>query len=227
MVRNPILDYISQRIRSDDALSAVNQTKVITISREYGCPGIPVAHEVAKALTQSNKVEWSVIDKQIVNQAAEEFDIPADLLEKISKSKPKGAFEELFVSFTDIHLPSDIKIKKTLARILRTVIMRGNAVILGRGGVVLSRDIEKSLHVQLHAPISWRVEKVKILENITSTTDALGRIKIKDSERTFLRNFFAGENLDENIFDVSLNCERLTQDQIIKTILKLAQLKGI
>lgn len=227
MPRNSILDYIKEKIDSDNALSAISVPRVITISREYGCPGIPIANEVSKALSAANKSDWSVIDKQIVNQAAEEFDIPARLIEQIAKSNPKGIFEELFLAFSDIHLPSDIKIKKTIARILRTVALHGNVVILGRGGAVIARDLEKSLHVHLHASVSWRIPRVKNLEKITSDAEAVGRINLVDKERVFLRNYFAGENPGENIFDVSFNCEYLSEDQIVQTILKLAQLKGI
>jgi cytidylate kinase len=227
MPRNSILDYIKEKIDSDNALSASNVPRVVTISREYGCPGIPIANEVSKALSAANKIDWSVIDKQIVNQAAEEFDIPARLIDQIAKSNPKGIFEELFLAFSDIHLPSDIKIKKTIARILRTVALHGNVVILGRGGAVIARDLEKSLHVHLHASVSWRIPRVKNLEKITSDAEAIGRINLVDKERVFLRNYFAGENPGESVFDVSFNCEYLSEDQIVQSILKLAQLKGI
>ncbi len=227
MARNSILDYIKEKINSDNALNASNVPRVITISREYGCPGIPIANAVSNALTATNKTEWSVIDKQIINQAAEEFDIPARLIDQIAKSNPKGIFEELFLAFSDIHLPSDIKIKKTIARIIRTVALHGNVVILGRGGAVIARDLEKSLHVHLHASVKWRVPRVKNLEKITSDAEAVGRINLVDNERIFLKNYFAGENLGANVFDVGFNCEYLTEDQIVQSILKLAQLKGI
>ncbi len=227
MARNSILDFIKEKINSDNAINASNVPRVITISREYGCPGIPIANEVSKALTITNKTDWSVIDKQIINQAAEEFDIPARLLDKIAKSNPKGIFEELFLAFSDIHLPSDVKIKKTIARILRTIALHGNVVILGRGGVVLARDLEKSLHVHLHASVAWRVGRVKTLEKLTSDAEAIGRINLVDNERIFIRNYFAGESLGANVFDVSFNCEHLTQEQIVQSILKLAQMKGI
>ncbi|HMW04055.1 MAG TPA: cytidylate kinase-like family protein [Leptospiraceae bacterium] len=227
MARNSILDYIKEKINSDSVNSELSVPRVITISREYGCPGIPIANEVSKALTATNKAEWSVVDKQIVNQAAEELDIPAKLIDQIAKSKPKGVFEELFLAFSDIHLPSDLKIKKTIARILRTVALHGNVVILGRGGAVLARDLQKAVHVHLHASVSWRIGRVKNLENLKSDAEAIGRINVVDNERIFLRNYFAGESPGLNVFDVSYNCEYLSQEEIVKSILQLAQMKGI
>ena len=223
MAKSPILDYIREKINHNSP-DLTSECKIVTISREYGCPGIPVANKVAKAL--SGKTEWAVVDKQIIRQAAEEFDIPPKLLDEIAKSKPKGVFEELFLAFSDIHLPSDVKIKKTIARILRTVALHGNVVILGRGGVVLARDIKNSIHIHLHASTSWRIPRVKVLENLSSDAEAIGRINVVDNERIFLRNYFAGENLNSNIFDVSFNCEYLSEDEIVQAILKLTEIRG-
>jgi cytidylate kinase len=227
MNKSPLLDFIKEKVHSSQEINSVTVPSVITISREYGCPGILVSTELSKELSKIQSKEWSVVDKQIISQAAEELDIPPGLIEKISKHKPAGIFEELFLSFSDTHLPSDIKVKKTIARILRTVALHGNVIILGRGGVVLSRDIKKSLHIHLHAPVSWRVGRVKVLENITSDNEAIGRIKTVDSERVFLKNYFAGETIDNNIFDVSFNCKYITADEIVHSIVELAKLKGI
>lgn len=189
--------------------------------------GIPYLNSRIQSTDPKNGVDWEVVNKEIINQAALELNIPSKLLEEMAKNKPKGIFEELFLTFSDIHLPSDVKIKKTVARILRTIALHGNVVLLGRGGVVLSRDIKNSLHVNLHASVSWRMERVKKLENITSDNEALGRMKVVDSERVYLLSYFAGENLGSNIFDVTYNCEFLSEEEIIESILHLAAKKGI
>lgn len=200
---------------------------IVTISREYGCPGIPISQKIVEALEESTNRDWRFINKQIINEAAKEFKFPSDIIEKIAKTKPRGIFEELFLAFSDIQLPNEIKVKKTIARILRSVILQGDAVILGRGGVVLGRDIKKSLHVHLFAPVSWRIGRVKELENLTSDDEARGRINTVDSERIFLRNYFAGEAIQGSIFDVEYNCKTLSEKQILDSILQLAREKGI
>ncbi len=200
---------------------------VVTISREYGCPGTAIAQEVTKSLSKSTGRKWHFIDKQIMKEASKEFDFPPELIEKIMKTKPRGIFEELFLTFSDIQLPNEIKVKKSIARILRTIILHGDVVILGRGGVVLGRDIKKAIHVHLHAPVSWRKERVKELENLKSDDEAVGRINTVDKERIFLRNYFAGETLDPDIFDVEYNCKTFSKEEIIDSILQLARMKGI
>lgn len=52
MTRSPILDFIRDKINSETALNESTPPKLITISREYGCPGYPISTAVSKALTQ-------------------------------------------------------------------------------------------------------------------------------------------------------------------------------
>ncbi len=224
--KSPVVEFIKDKLNNQEAFDLANAPRVITISRQYGCPGIPIAEGVAKILSNKGK-SWSVVDKQIVEQASKEFNLPEKLIEKMAKSKPIGAFEELFLSFSDFHLPNDVKLKKTIARLIRTVALTGNVVILGRGGVVLARDIPHSLHVHLYASIEWRKESIKKMDNITSDFEALGKIKTIDQERTFLLNYFSGESSPSYLFDVNFNCEYLKIETIIDSIIELAKTRNI
>ncbi|MCB1176808.1 MAG: cytidylate kinase family protein, partial [Leptospiraceae bacterium] len=156
MQKSPLLEFIKDKINALPPKTE-KEPPVITISREYGCPGVLVANEVTKKLSSKYNSQWSILDKQVILQAAEEFNISEEMIQEILQNKPKGVFEELFLSFSDINLPSDVQIRKTIARIIRTVALHGNVVVLGRGGVVITRDIKKSVHVHLHAPLDYRV----------------------------------------------------------------------
>jgi hypothetical protein len=118
--KSPVVEFIKAKLNNQEAFDLANAPRVITISREYGCPGIPISEGVAKILSNKGKI-WSVVDKQIVEEASKEFNLPEKLIEKMAKSKPIGAIEELFLSFSDFHLPSDIKIKKSIARLIRSI----------------------------------------------------------------------------------------------------------
>lgn len=226
MSKSFLVDYVNEKLKEYSKEHTIKQKGVITISREYGCPGKIVSSKIAEALSSSEN-SWKVIDKEALQIAAQELSIPEDLAEKLFHSKPRTLMQDLFSSFTDSNVPSDTKVKKTIAKVLRTIILYGNVVVLGQGGVVLARDVKPSLHVFLHANPHWRVEKVKILENLKSNDEALKRIKEVDEQRIFLRNYYAGEPLNANIFDVAINCEYFSEEEIISIILDLAKKKGI
>ncbi len=226
MSKSFLIDYVNEKLKEYSKGHSITQKGVITISREYGCPGKIISTKIAESLSSAEN-SWKVIDKEVLQIAAEQLSIPEDLAEKLFHSKPRTLMQDLFSSFSDTKVPSDTQVKKTIAKILRTIILYGNVVILGQGGVVLARDIKPSLHVFLHANPNWRVAKIKILENLKSNEEALKRVKEIDEQRIFLRNYYAGEPLTVNIFDVSINCEYFSEEEIISIILDLAHKKGI
>lgn len=226
MSKSFLVDYVNEKLKEYAKEQSIQQKGVITISREYGCPGKIVSAKLAEALSSTNH-SWKVIDKEALQLAANELSIPEELAEKLFYSKPRTLMQDLFASFSDHKVPTDTQVKKTIARILRTIILYGNVVVLGQGGVVLARDVKPSLHVYLHADPKWRAEKVKILENLKSTEEALNRIKEVDEQRVFLRNYYAGEPLTINIFDIAINCEHFNEEEILAIILDLAKKKGI
>lgn len=226
MAKNFLTEYIHERLKDFSHTQTIEHRGLITISRQYGCPGKPVSSILAKALSTPEH-EWKVVDKEILKQAAQELSIPDDLAEKLFKHKPSNILADLFSSFSSSKIPNDVVVKKTVARILRTTMLYGHVIVLGQGGVVLGRDIHPSLHVFLHASPNWRKKKVRVLENLDSDEKAIERIKQVDEERVFLRNFLSGENLTQDIFDLSINCEYFSEEEIVKIILEVARLRGI
>lgn len=226
MAKNFLTDYIQERLKEFSSSQSIQQSGVITISRQYGCPGKPVSSKLSMALQKPDR-EWKVIDKEIVKQAAEELSISDELAEKLFKSKANNPLSDLFSSFSSSKAPSDVVVKKTIARILRTTMLYGNVIVLGQGGVVLSRDIRPSLHVYLHASPNWRKKNVQILENLDNEEQALARIKQVDEERVFLRNYYGGETLTQDVFDISLNCEFFSEEEIVQIIIEAAQKREI
>jgi hypothetical protein len=156
MPKNPLMVYIRDHL-------AKNETKkkpgpVITISREYGCLGWEVAtglvDKINKKFGFSEEVSWKAVHREIINKAAMELEIPEHLVEKISRHQLKGILNEMIHTLP--YVPDDIKVKKTIAKIVYGLGQHGRYVILGRGGVVVTGSIEDSIHIFLYAPVEWK-----------------------------------------------------------------------
>lgn len=208
---------------------------VITISREYGCLGFTFAEEMAREMSKTSIIglgvkEWHAFNKLIIAEAAKSVNITPEMAERFSHQKPNDFFGEvfsnLFKSFSDYYVPSDIEVKKVVAGIVRNLAVEGCSIIVGRAGVVIASDIPKSLHIRLYAPENYRVKLVSEKENIT---EAAARTKINtiDRERVYFRNFFAGEELNSNIFDVAFNTSTIGLDAMKKAVLELMKDKKI
>ncbi|MBX7059521.1 MAG: cytidylate kinase-like family protein [Leptospirales bacterium] len=223
MPKSFILSYVEEKMRKESV--GASPGPVITIAREYGCPAVPISHAVADTLSarSSQHDKWQVIDKQIINKAAADLQVDARLVEEVGRSAPPGFFREFISSFASQQDPADARVKRAIANVIRTVAYGGHAVILGRGGVAIARDIPQSLHVRLYAPLSYRKERAKELDNLKSDEEALQKIAAVDRERIYIRDYFAGERLTDDIFDVQFNCATLSQEQIIEAIVDMAR----
>ncbi len=230
MYKNTILQYVKNKLESEHH-EEKHPGPVITISREYGCPGFTLGSRLAQTLSgrrleNGETGEWTAVNKEIMIQAAQEVNLPPELVDKITHRKPRGIFAELFVSFSDHYTPSDLEVKKTVANIVRALAHQGRTIIVGRGGAILTRDVEESLHIKLYGSLKWRLEQVTSREKI-SQEEARRKIERIDQERTYLRNFYAGESTTFNIFDAAFNCEYLSVEQIGEAVIRLLEEKKI
>ncbi|MBI3396756.1 MAG: cytidylate kinase-like family protein [Spirochaetia bacterium] len=229
MAKNSLLLFIKDKVGHTG--SKKQSGPVITISREYGCPGIGLSQDLADALSKKRSAdgrvaEWKALDKEIISRAAHEVDLTPGLVEKLYKEKSMGFFADLFKSFSDHYVPSDVQVKKTVAGVVRAMAHEGHVVILGRGGVVLTHDMPRSLHVKLFAPLDWRIERVKVMDKVKEPK-ARQLIETVDRERIYLRNFLAGEQTQDSIFDLHLNAARLTVPEMVAMIVRVLEVRKI
>ena len=120
----------------------------------------------------------------------------------------------------------DKAVRKTLMNVIASFADEGHAIIVGRGGVAIARDIKKSLHVSLQAPLKWRVEKVSKKRNMP-IKEVEKIAKEIDNKRKLLIDYFYGKKTDNSIFDIVISNMTLTEDEIVNTILELMKMKKI
>lgn len=195
---------------------------VITISRELGCP----AKRIAGCLTENlNKVEgqpkkhpWRWISKEILQESAKELQVDSHQIQHVFDYKSRGVLEDLLLAQSKDYYKSDLKIRTTIAKVIRKFANEGNAVIVGRGGVAITRDIPKSLHVYLEAPLEWRVLRVAEKHDLT-IEQARSHAQNIDKKRSHFRDYFQGKGTDYTRFDVKLNCMTLEKEEIVEIII--------
>ncbi len=61
------------------------------------------------------------------------------------------------------------------------------------------------------------------MDSLKTDKEALEKISVVDRERIYLRDYFAGEELDAGVFDIQLNCATLSEKEIIQAIVLIAR----
>jgi len=195
---------------------------VVTISRELGCPAKIIAAGLTDHLNTLKKVKskpqpWRWISKEILQESANELKVDSSQIQHIFEYKRRGVLEDLLMAQSKDYYKSDLKIRTTIAKVIREFANEGNAVIVGRGGVAITRDIPKSLHIFLEAPLEWRAIRVAEKHDFT-IEQARTYAQTADKKRSRFRDYFQGKGTDYTRFDIKLNCMTLETDEIIDII---------
>ncbi len=213
--------YLDDWYKEDPAKN-IYPGPVVTVSREVGCPAKKIAGALTDRLNTGEKTKgkdhpWHWISKEIMMESARELNVDSSQIKHIFEYKSRGILEDLLLAQSKDYYKSDLKIRTTIAKVIRKFANEGNAVIVGRGGVAITRDIPKSLHIYLEAPVEWRALRVAEKYNI-SIDQARNFAQNIDKKRLHFRDFFQGKGNDYTRFDIKLNCMTLEPEEIIDIV---------
>lgn len=219
---------------------------VITISRQFGAAGRPIGQELAA------RFGAEFLDREIVAAVAERAGIPETEAEGYDEQLPslwQRVAAAIATSAPDLAmppLPADIMpppaVHEHLADLTRVVIgeaaARGNAVIVGRGGVFIVGRRPDALHVQLHASLEARVRALasRVEEIPADRMPADGRpdegalrelcLNMDSRRAAYIRRLFDAEWLDMANYDLSIDTGRLDHGTVVDVIERAARAVG-
>mgnify|MGYP001266344084 CR=1 FL=1 len=233
-MENILLKYMAERFNAVKEERTVQQKNLpfVTISREFGCPAKEVAKIVVDKLNLSNEKKqhaqpWAKLSKEILQAAANELNIEPGRIQKIFNDEKRGTIDEILNALSDKYYQSDRKILKTIDKVIVDFAMYGNVVIIGRGGMSVTRHLPLGIHVRLFAPLEWRLQR--LIE--TSQCQTLDQAKTLSKKIDFKRNALLKSKTNserfEDDFDVLYNCKYMNEEEISDSIIHLLQDKKL
>ncbi|NJM14212.1 MAG: cytidylate kinase-like family protein [Bacteroidales bacterium] len=180
---------------------------------------------VSKAHTGKD-ITWRWMGKELLEEAAGALDMVPDDIKYVFEFEKKGVIDDIISAQFNKYYKSDRKIRNTIAKVIRDVSFDGHVIIVGRGGVAITRDLANSLHINLEAPLEWRAARISEKEKM-SIDEAKKYIGELDKKRSEFRNYFQGTETDYTRFDISYNVMTLTVDEIVSHIAYMVKLRGL
>lgn len=231
---NILLQYMKDRFKYDSSQAKKVNAQygpVITISRDYGCPAKRLAGMLSSALNRIElenytKNRWNWIGKEILEESAKELNIKPTMVRDVVNKEMSSVVDDIVLSLSHKYYPGDRKVKKTIGAVIRDFAERGHAIIVGRGGVSITRNIPWSLHIKIQAPLEWRINDVSNRQMI-SLAEAKKKIDHIDAQRASIREFFEEKKVDDDVFDVTFNYMTVQEEDIISTIIHMMELKDL
>ncbi|HEY3389675.1 MAG TPA: cytidylate kinase-like family protein [Prolixibacteraceae bacterium] len=225
---NLLLKYMNERSRPEIKKVIEPPGPVITISRECGCSGRCFAEKLIERINHkiNNPTHsWKWVNKEILCLASKELKLNPEQVRNLLKTEDKNFLDEIVSSFTVKYYAPDAKIKRAIKDVVRHLAIQGNVIIVGRASEALTQDIQRSLHIKLYAPLSWKVDVISSRCNISK--EEAKKIVIKTDKRRleFVEDYLSKQP-DKVVYDIDFNCAKFSQDEIIDLIMKAIELKS-
>ncbi len=205
----------------------IDQTgPVITISRLTGCDGREVAAALVALLNlRQNTNKWKWIDKDIIYHAAHELKTDTNRVESYYQGRTMNDMSEMIMAFSGTFV-SDSSVKKAIREVVLSIAREGHAVIIGRGGVAITRDMTNALHIRLVAPLYWRVENVMKKKGMIIEKAEEYVIETDEKRNKMILSFLDKKpQAIDYLFDSTLNRSSFSIDQLSALILGMYEAK--
>lgn len=176
---------------------------IITISREMGSAGIPIAHRAAE------KLGYTLVDGEAIQKVASDYGLTLEAIESADEKPPP------FVEKLDGKIEVDLH---QIELIVLEYALKGNVIIYGRGGQDLLKDINSVFRVRIVAPFEERVERWAEREWLDPD---YARILVRKSDQQragFIKYYFDRDWEDPLNYDLVINTLRLTEETAVKLI---------
>jgi hypothetical protein len=195
------------------------QFPCITISRQTGTRADIIGHKLVDILNRysyENITEWTYFDKNLIEKVIEDHNLPeiiSKFMDEDKISNLKNMVNELLGN------PSGWMFVRQMSETIVQIARLGKAVIIGRGGNVVTSKLPNVFHVRLVAPIDKRAKQAQEAYELTNYHDALEFVKKEDaSRRSYLKTYFLKDIEDPLLYHLVLNTSVLDYDETAEII---------
>jgi cytidylate kinase len=202
----------------------------ITISRQMGSGGTYIGYLAAKELG------FRYLDREILQQAANKLGIEPCMLERYD-GRSVSLMENIVQSFcfSTPEMPNLPPLRRPVynkdlfvleSKIMKEVADSCNAVIIGRGGFYILKDRSDTIHIFVHAPLDYRIERIMKVQKIADKKEAQKMIEESDHERTkFIRDMTGTDWYDARNYHLCIDSSVVGFSDCVKMITQLVSIK--
>lgn len=191
----------------------------VTLSRQEGSRGHAIADALALWLKENDRKatgDWTLFDRDLIAKVLDEHDLPGET----AKHMPEDQVSEWNSIIGDLlhrHPPHWELFQITCQTILRLAHI-GHAIIVGRGGNLLTAHLPYSVHVRLIGTPTTRAAHAAAGRGV-SEDEARRQIDSEDKARArYIKSHF-DENIDDPLlYDLILSTDRISNETAAKLI---------
>lgn len=208
-----------ERRQAGAEAAAQGQLPFITLSRQAGAGGRSLARAIlAEFETRAEDPRfqgWSIFDEELCAMIASDPEVHVSFRELLTEEYRSWAEDVVSVllgkSFQD-------EVQKKISVTIRQLALVGKAILVGRGGASITRDLPRGVHVRLVAPGDVRVRWMMRVFDI-SQKEAGRWVEDQDRSRArMVKSRFKRDIDDPLLYDAIWNTESVPVEVIARCL---------
>jgi hypothetical protein len=187
----------------------------VTISRQFGCMGYPVAERLCELMTQKTGEPWLLIDRAVLDEVSNHHNISRDILANLGEKN--RILDDLLATFSPRWTHSQ-DCFRFLCKYVVSLAEQGNVIIMELGGAIITRHFEHSRHFRMYGSMPFKVNA--IAQRLKIDTEDAEKLIIKQQKQrdNFTRDFLDQDDHNPELYDLLFNNDRNSIDKIASTI---------
>jgi cytidylate kinase len=187
----------------------------ITISRQYGCQGYPVAEHLCVLMEQQTGEPWLLIDQAVLDEVANQHHISHELLTSLGEKH--RIVDNLLAVFSPRWTHSQ-DCFRLLCKHVVSLAEQGNVIIMELGGAIITRHFEHAWHFRMYGSQSFKVRT--IAHRLQMPEEEAERLVLKQQRQrdAFTRDFLHQDDHDLLLYNLMFNNDRSDPEQIARSI---------
>lgn len=200
--------------------------RVLTVSREYGSGGAPIANRIADILG------WRLVDKELITEISNREKVPptevAAFDEKVDPWFHRitrlvwGLGADGISAVAPVEMFDAERAANLARRVIEEAYKMGNCVIVGRGAQCVLRDRPDVFHAFIYGR---REDKIKRLQSrVSPGTDIEALMRSMDAQRVeYVRLHYKQNWLNPYLYDIMIDSKGQTEAvaQLIISAMKM------
>lgn len=204
---------------------------IITLSRQFGAGGAEVAKRVA------DRLQWRVADNEFVERVAARAGLTPDevavreervpnFLERLAWALASASAELAVPTGATMEGLSEPLMVRVTESVVAEIAREGRVVLVGRGAAAILGERERTLHVQVVAPVGIRVERIAGRLGVP-LDEAKKLVHESDARRSkYHKEYYGRDSADPVNYHMVLNTGYLGLDGTADLIVREAGRRG-
>jgi cytidylate kinase len=195
----------------------------ITISREFGCEGTPVAERVQALLQEKTDTTWGILDRATLDKVASNRELSSEIFKNLGE---KNSFLDEMMSTILTEWTSDKDYYQLLCNQIIPFAKGGNVIIIGVGAGILTQNMPNCHKFRIVAPMEYKIKSFARRHQMAE--DEAERLIVKQQKQrtAFIKDFLNRDVTDASLYDVIFNKATNSVDQIAEMICYQVQSSG-